>query len=56
MPEPTPYRRPVAGTQPDYVSSDCPIAGRHILQGMRADGKSAAKAHPLSLVRKAYGL
>jgi len=51
-----PVFRQMAGTQPDYVSSDCPIAGRHILQGMRADGKSAAKAHPLSLVRKAYGL
>ena len=53
-----PVFRQMAGTEPDYVSSDCPIAGRHILQGMRegdAAGK-AEKAHPLTLIRKAYGL
>ena len=53
-----PVFRQMAGSEPDYVSSDCPIAGRHILQGMRegdAAGK-AEKAHPLTLVRKAYGL
>ncbi len=38
----------------DYVSSDCAIAGRHILQGM---GETATrKLHPLSLVCLAYGL
>ena len=46
----------MAAPAPDYVSSDCPIAGRHILQGMGADGGKAAKAHPLTLLRKAYGL
>jgi len=53
-----PVFRQMAGSEPDWVSSDCPIAGRHILQGMRegdAAGK-AEKAHPLTLVRKAYGL
>jgi len=39
---------------PDYVSSDCPIAGRHIMQGMGADAGTAQKAHPLTLLRKAY--
>jgi hypothetical protein len=48
----------MAGSAPDYVSSDCPIAGRHILQGMREGGEAgkAAKAHPITLVRKAYGI
>ncbi len=42
---------------PDYVSSDCPIAGRHIMQGIRENGATnAEKAHPLSLLRKAYGI
>jgi Fe-S oxidoreductase len=39
---------------PDYISSDCAIAGRHIRQGMGAT--RAVKAHPLSLLRLAYGL
>ena len=45
------------GAAPDYVSSDCPIAGRHIMQGIRAESETRAeKAHPLTLLRKAYGL
>jgi Fe-S oxidoreductase len=47
------------GAGPDYVSSDCPIAGRHIMQGIRENGGAdtkAEKAHPLSLLRKAYGI
>jgi len=45
------------GAAPDYVSSDCPIAGRHIMQGMREGAEvKAEKAHPLTLLRKAYGL
>jgi Fe-S oxidoreductase len=43
-----------AGDGPDYVSSDCPIAGRHIMQGMGEDAGKAQKAHPLTLLRKAY--
>ena len=42
--------------QPYYVSSDCPIAARHILQGMGDEAGDAVKAHPLSLLRKAYGV
>src|SRR5262245_29241568 len=41
---------------PDYVSSDCPIAGRHIMQGIGEQEKPAEKAHPLTLLKKAYGL
>jgi Fe-S oxidoreductase len=39
-----------------YVSSDCPIAARHIMQGMGEEAGKAVKAHPLTLFRKAYGL
>jgi Fe-S oxidoreductase len=43
---------------PDYVSSDCPIAGRRIMQGIeQASGPSRArKEHPLTLLRIAYGI
>jgi Fe-S oxidoreductase len=44
------------GARPRYISSDCPIAGRHIQQGMGEDGKAAEKAHPLTLLRRAYGI
>ena len=49
-----PVFRLMAQADPDYVSSDCPIAGRHIMQGM---GETRAqKEHPLALMRIAYGL
>jgi glycerol-3-phosphate dehydrogenase subunit C len=51
-----PVFRQMAAAEPDYVSSDCPIAARHIMQGMADDAKDAVKAHPLSLLRKAYGI
>ena len=50
-----PVFRAMAGSEPDYISSDCPIAGRHIQQGMGADAKGE-KQHPISLLRIAYGL
>jgi Fe-S oxidoreductase len=52
-----PVFRQMASTQPDYVASDCPIAGRRIDQGIRALGERAGrKEHPITLVRIAYGL
>jgi glycerol-3-phosphate dehydrogenase subunit C len=49
-----PVFRQMAEAHPDYVSSDCAIAARHILQGM---GESTAqKQHPITLLRIAYGL
>jgi len=47
--------------EPDYISSDCALAGHHIAQGMsqmpNEGALPAAKLqHPLSLVRMAYGL
>jgi Fe-S oxidoreductase len=51
-----PVFRQMVAAEPDYVSSDCPIAGRHILQGMGEEKKQAEKAHPLTLLRRAYGI
>ena len=48
-----PVFKQMASGEPDYVSSDCAIAGRHILQGM---GTNTQKQHPLTLIRMAYGL
>ena len=43
--------------EPDFISSDCALAGHHIEQGMREAGTPAkALKHPISLVRLAYGL
>jgi len=45
------------GSAPDYISSDCPLGGHHIAQGMEINGLGEPSLeHPLSLVRKAYGL
>ena len=51
-----PVFRQMAEPQPDYIASDCPIAARHIRQGMGDEAKAAAKAHPLTLLRRAYGI
>ena len=49
-----PVFKQMAATEPDFISSDCPIAGRHIVQGMGVT--RARKEHPLTLMRMAYGL
>ncbi len=49
-----PVFRLMAEPQADYVSSDCAIAARHILQGMGET--TAQKQHPITLLRIAYGL
>ncbi|MGH8703965.1 MAG: heterodisulfide reductase-related iron-sulfur binding cluster, partial [Burkholderiales bacterium] len=51
-----PVFRHMAGGEPDWVSSDCPIAARHIRQGMGGEAPSARTCHPLTLLRKAYGI
>jgi glycerol-3-phosphate dehydrogenase subunit C len=51
-----PVFRQMAAVQAKYVSSDCPIAARHIMQGMGEEAGTAEKAHPLSLLRRAYGI
>lgn len=45
------------GAKPDYISSDCPLGGHHIAQGFEVNQLGEPKlAHPLTLVRTAYGL
>jgi Fe-S oxidoreductase len=51
-----PVFRQMAAAGPDWISSDCPIAARHISQGIRQEAKASPAAHPLTLLRKAYGL
>ena len=52
-----PVFKSMAKDEPDYIGSDCPMAGHHIAQGMQEAGTPAkALQHPLSLVRIAYGL
>jgi Fe-S oxidoreductase len=57
-----PVFRSMAGAKPDYISSDCQLAGHHIEQGIdqfardALEGKRPTLAHPITLVRVAYGL
>jgi Fe-S oxidoreductase len=53
-----PVFRQMGEGDPDYISSDCPIAGRTILQGIEQAQQAtrARKLHPLTLIRIAYGL
>ena len=52
-----PVFKAMAKDEPDFISSDCPMAGHHIAQGMGQAGTPAkALQHPLTLVRMAYGL
>jgi len=52
-----PVFKAMANKEPDYISSDCQLAGHHIAQGMRENGlKETEMAHPLSLIARAYGL
>ena len=45
------------GSKPDFISSDCPLGGHHIAQGFELNNLGAPELnHPLTLVRKAYGL
>ena len=48
----------MADGDPDFISSDCPIAGRRITQGIEENGgrMRGRKEHPLTLLRMAYGL
>ena len=45
------------GSAPDFISSDCPLGGHHIAKGFEVSGVVVPTlAHPLTLVRTAYGL
>jgi glycerol-3-phosphate dehydrogenase subunit C len=56
-----PVFRKMAEAKPDFISSDCQLAAHHIEQGIgqlppEQRDKAPTNAHPLSLVRLAYGL
>lgn len=52
-----PVFKAMADKEPDYIASDCQLAGHHIEQGIQEAGLQSAKmAHPLTLLRKAYGI
>jgi Fe-S oxidoreductase len=60
-----PVFRAMAKDEPDWISSDCALAGHHIAQGMAlaqtpaqtsAQAPTPALAHPLTLLRLAYGM
>src|SRR5450755_2426387 len=52
-----PVFKAMGAAKPDFVSSDCALAGHHIVQGMAENAVAEAPLrHPLSLVRLAYGL
>jgi Fe-S oxidoreductase len=52
-----PVFKAMAKDEPDVIASDCALAGHHIAQGMAEAGTPArALQHPLTLVRRAYGL
>jgi len=40
--------------EPDYFSSDCPLAGYHLANGM--DNNESSPTHPITLLKTAYGL
>lgn len=56
-----PVAKIMANNAPDYMSSDCQLAGHHLEQiinenNLNEDKKPAQLAHPLSLARIAYGI
>ena len=58
-----PVFKSMAAPQPDFISSDCPLGGHHIAQGIAELGDASGSSphqpklvHPLSLLRMAYGL
>lgn len=52
-----PVFRQMSQAEPNYISSDCPLGGHHIEQGIEIYHDSKPDlAHPMSLVRKAYGI
>ncbi len=52
-----PVFRQMHQAEPDFIASDCPLGAHHILQGIQQFHQgNPEQAHPISLVRKAYGI
>jgi Fe-S oxidoreductase len=53
-----PVFKAMSANEPDYISSDCAMAARHIEQGIDGGGGvgRTERMHPLSLLVRAYGL
>ncbi len=52
-----PVFRQMGEAKPDWIGSDCPLGGHHIAQGIAEAGYGEPPlAHPITLVRKAYGI
>jgi glycerol-3-phosphate dehydrogenase subunit C len=53
-----PVARATVKNDKAFVASECPLAATHVLQGVEAieGAKLPAKAHPIELLAKAYGL
>ncbi|MBL8490081.1 MAG: Fe-S oxidoreductase, partial [Rhodocyclaceae bacterium] len=52
-----PVFRQMGEAKPDGIGSDCPLGGHHIAQGIAEAGYGEPPlAHPITLVRKAYGI
>jgi len=54
-----PVMNKVQAANPDHYSSDCPMAGHQIQSGLAPAENGASRRepeHPMTLVRKAYGL
>ncbi|HJP07159.1 MAG: Fe-S oxidoreductase [Proteobacteria bacterium] len=48
-----PVIKGIRKASPDHYGSDCPIAGHHLANGI---GDGSVPKHPISLLRKAYGI
>ena len=52
-----PAARQIAKSDKAFLSSECPLAGLHLQQGVAAlDNKTVATLHPIELMALAYGL
>ena len=52
-----PVFRKMAEAEPDFISSDCPLGGHHLAQGIEQNHqKTPELAHPITLVRRAYAI
>jgi glycerol-3-phosphate dehydrogenase subunit C len=47
--------RAVAANKAEFAS-ECPLAGKHLAQGLEAHGKAVTARHPIEIFARAYGL